>query len=262
MTLWLLTTFPTVLLGVLVIALPTALAVFGLWLVRRRANWEDLADNNEQGGVLFSFVGTIYAIFLAFLVVVAWQSLGDAEQTVTEEGAAVLSLYRDVGALSDPLRTRLRGQIRAYAQTVIDQEWATMAHGEESRAAHERLDEIWQTFLAFEPVTPREQAVYAEAFTRLNELAKERKVRVLASKTSIPEVFWFVLIFGGVATVGFTYFMGMRHLRTQLLLTGIMAAMIMSALFLIVVLDHPFSGDVRAEPDAFTEAIAEMDEGG
>jgi hypothetical protein len=56
--------------------------------------------------------------------------------------------------------------------------------------------------------------------------------------------------------------MGMRQMRTQLLLTGIMAAMIMSALFLIVVLDHPFSGDVRAEPDAFTEAIAEMDEVG
>jgi hypothetical protein len=260
-TLWLLTAFPTLVVALLVIVLPTALAVFVLWLVRRRVGWEDLADNNDQGGVLFSFVGTIYAIFLAFLVVVAWQSLGDAERTVTEEGAAMLSLYQDVGALSDPVRSELRREIRAYAQTVVDEEWATMARGEESPAAHDRLDEIWQTFLAFEPASQREQAVFAEAFTRLNELAKQRKVRVLASQASIPDVFWFVLVAGGIATIGFTYFMGMRHVRTQLTLTGIMTAMIMSALFLIVVLDHPFSGDIRAEPDAFLEALREMGEG-
>jgi hypothetical protein len=260
-TLWLLSSFPTLILGVLIIVVPTAVAVLALWLVRRRANWEELADNNDQGGVLFSFVGTIYAIFLAFLVVVAWESLGDAEQTVTEEGAALLSLYRDVGALSDPVRSELRDEIRTYARTVIDDEWATMAHGEESRVAHDRLDAIWTTFLTFEPVSPREQAVFSEAFTRLNELAKARKVRVLASQAGIPEVFWFLLIFGGVVTVGFTFFMGMRQMRTQLALTGIMTAMIMSALFLIVVLDHPFTGDIRAEPDAFNEALAEMDDG-
>src|SRR5262245_47766782 len=224
MTLWLLSSFPTLVLGLLIVVVPTALAVIALWLARRHSNWEELAENNDQGGVLFSFVGTIYAIFLAFLVVVAWESLGDAEQTVTEEGAALLSLYKDVGALSDPIRAELRGEIRTYAQTVIDEEWDTMAHGEASPVAHKKLDEIWTTFLTFEPVSPRDQAVFSEAFTRLNELAKARKVRVLASQAGIPEVFWFLLLFGGVVTVGFTFFMGMRQLRTQLALTGIMTA--------------------------------------
>jgi hypothetical protein len=261
MTLWLLSNLPTVLLGLLIVLVPTGLALLGLTVVRRRVAWETLAENNEQGGVLFSVVGTIYSIFLAFLVVVAWDSLGDAEQSVAEEGATVLSLHRDFGALPEPSRSRLRGAVEVYARAVVDDEWATMARGDESDVAHERLDELWSLFLGVEPVTPKEQAIYAEAFTRLNELAKQRAVRVLTSEAAIPTVFWLLLLFGGVATIGFTYFLGMRSAAVQLTLTGVMTAMICSALFLIVVLDHPFAGDVRAEPTAFLRALEEMREG-
>jgi hypothetical protein len=257
----LLETFPTLVLGLLLVVVPSLLVVFALWQVRRRFDWEVLAANNDQGGVLFSVVGTIYAIFLAFLVVVGWESLGDAENTVTEEGATVLSLYRDFGALPEPARTQLRRDVAEYTRAVIDDEWPTMARGEESPIAHDRLERVWDNFLAVEPATPKEVAVYAEAFTRLNELAKQRKVRVLASEAAIPEVFWFLLLFGAVAVIGFTFFLGMRHMRVQLLLTGVMTAMIMSALFLIVVLDHPFTGDVKAEPTAFQQAFAEMEAG-
>jgi hypothetical protein len=261
MTLWLLTTFPTVVLGLLIVLGPTGLAMLSLLAVRRRVSWETLAANNEQGGVLFSVVGTIYAIFLAFLVVVAWDSLGDAEQSVVEEGSTVLSLHHDFGALPEPARSRLRAAAEGYARAVVDDEWATLARGVESDVAHERLDALWDLFLEVEPVTPKEQAVYSEAFTRLNELAKQRAVRVLASEAAIPTVFWLLLVFGGVATVGFTFFMGMRSLTVQLALTAVMTAMICSALFLIVVLDHPFAGDVRAEPTAFLRALQEMGEG-
>ena len=261
MTLWLLTTFSTVVLGLLVVVVPTALALLALAAVRRRVPWELLAENNDHGGVLFSVVGTIYAIFLAFLVVVAWESLGDAEQSVVEEGATVLSLHRDFGALPEPARTRLRGAVEAYARSVVDDEWPAMARGEESDVAHERLDALWGLFLELEPSTQKEEAVYAEAFTRLNELAKQRAVRVLASEAAIPTVFWLLLVFGGVATVGFTFFMGMRSVFVQLVLTGVMTAMICSALFLIVVLDHPFAGEVHAEPGAFLNALEEIREG-
>ncbi len=40
-----------------------------------------------------------------------------------------------------------------------------------------------------------------------------------------------------------------------------MTAMISAALFLIVVLDRPFTGDVRAEPTPFEEALRLMGPG-
>jgi hypothetical protein len=72
-------------------------------------------------------------------------------------------------------------------------------------------------------------------------------------------VFWFLLLFGAFVTIGFTYLMGMESLRAQLAMNGMLTAIIMLALFLIVVLDRPFTGDVRAEPAPFQYALQQMD---
>jgi amino acid transporter len=250
---------PTLWLGLGIVLVPTALTMLGLWFVRRRVKWETLAANNDQGGVLFSIVGTIYAIFLAFMVVVAWEQLGDAEQHVTTEGVSLLSLYRDVGVFPAANRQDLRTALREYARAVVDQEWETMARGDESPEASDRFDRIWDRFLAYRPGDAAEQAAYAEGFARLNELGKERKTRILESQASIPDIFWFLLVFGAIATIGFTFLMGMQNLGAQLVMNGVMTAIIMLALFLIVVLDRPFTGDIRAEPVPFQYALHQME---
>jgi hypothetical protein len=259
MTAWLLMTFPTVVLGAIIILVPTAAMVLALAVVRRRVGWEALAANNEQGSVLFSIVGTIYAIFLAFLVVVAWDNLGEAQKIVEEEGATVLSLYRDAGGFAEPTRGQLRTEIREYARLVVEHEWDQMGRGDPSDAAEQELDHIWEVFLDYEPTTAREQATYQEALARLNELGKQRKLRILASDAAIPDVFWFLLLFGAVVTLGFALFLGMSNARVQLLMTGVLTGIVMSALFLIVVLDRPFTGDIRAEPTAFVDALVLME---
>src|SRR5262245_57645669 len=112
MSAWLLLTFPSTVLGALIIIIPTLVMVYGVALVRRRVGLAKLAENNDSGGIFFSIVGTIYAIFVAFLVVVAWDNLGDAEKVVQQESATVLSLYRDVGGLADSATNMLRPEIR------------------------------------------------------------------------------------------------------------------------------------------------------
>src|SRR5262245_29109918 len=123
MTEWLLLHLPTWVLAVLFAIVPTLAAMFGLHLARRGFDLEVLRANNEEGGIIFTIVGTVYAIFLAFIVVVAWQNLGAADQRVTEEAAALTSLFRDASTLPQPAGQLLQGEIRAYAQTVIGSEW-------------------------------------------------------------------------------------------------------------------------------------------
>jgi ABC-type branched-subunit amino acid transport system permease subunit len=80
-----------------------------------------------------------------------------------------------------------------------------------------------------------------------------------ASEAAIPAVFWLVLLGGGAIVITFPLLFGIRNLRVQMLMVGMLAAMICAALFLAVVLDRPFTGDVRAEPTAFEEALRIMD---
>src|SRR5262245_51617216 len=257
MTQWLLLHLPTWALFVLFVIVPTLAAMLGLRLVRRRFDVEVLRANNDEGGVIFTFVGTVYAVFLAFIVVVAWQNLGAADQRVTEEAAALTSLFRDASTLPPSVGPELQGEIRAYAQTVIGSEWGTMARGEESQKARMAYERIWTAFARVRPGDNRE--AYAEAFARLNELDRDRQLRILSSRASIPGFFWLFLLPGGLLLTGYTFLFGMRNRRVQTAMTGAIALAIGSALLMIVLLDHPFTGDIRTEPDAFVHALETMD---
>ncbi|HEX6513822.1 MAG TPA: hypothetical protein VF157_16070 [Chloroflexota bacterium] len=236
---------------------PVPIAMAGLALVRRRVDPELLLANNEEGGVIFAIVGTIYAILLAFLVVVAWENLGAADKNVAEEAATVVALYRDTHAFPPEVATNLQAHIRDYTDAVIGTEWDTMAYGRESPEAHDRLNALWSAFTSINS-TSAPQA-YTEAFSELNTLTRDRELRLYNSRAEIPTLFWAFLMPGGILIVGFTYFFGMKNGHVQLAFTGVLAFTVGATLFLIVTLDHPFTGDVRVQPDAFVAALSYMD---
>jgi hypothetical protein len=70
-------------------------------------------------------------------------------------------------------------------------------------------------------------------------------MRLVASEEGIPGVLWTVLIFGGVAAVGFTYLFGLESTWAHRLMVATLAAVIGLVLFTIGALGHPFSGGAR-----------------
>ena len=256
MTEWLLIHLTWWEIAILFVVLPTFVFPAGLLLVRARYGWESLTSNNEEGGVIFAVIGTIYAIFLAFLVVLSWQNLGDADKTVSDESATLRALYRDTQAFNDQVRPVLRAELRDYTQSVIDDEWPEMAHGGESTVARGKLDTLWTTFITNENAAS--SAAFTEAYARLNELAKDRQLRILSSSAAISGYFWAFLLLGGALIIVFTYVFGMKNLKVQMGMTAVLTFTIGASLFLVVTLDHPYTGDVKVEPDAFVTALAAM----
>jgi hypothetical protein len=66
----------------LLVVLPTMAAMCGPILMRRRIGLECLATNNQIAGFKFATVGVIYAVLLAFAVIVVWEKFTDAETAV------------------------------------------------------------------------------------------------------------------------------------------------------------------------------------
>src|SRR5689334_11035300 len=88
--LMILTFLPLWLAATLLVGVLTLLAMGGPALIRRRLSLERLRANNEVAGFKFATVGVLYAVLLAFAVIVVWEKFGDAESHVADEaGAAV-----------------------------------------------------------------------------------------------------------------------------------------------------------------------------
>ncbi len=239
----------TLILGFLVVGLSILLAHIGLRVVRRLVPLSVLQSQHEVAGFIIGVLGAIYAVLLAFVVVVMWDQYGDARANVEQEANQLNDLAHLAQGFNDASRQRLLSTMQAYAQSAMTDEWPSMAEGNDSPRTQGALDELWRAYLEIEPQTNRENAIYEESLSHLNEMSASRRLRLYASRDDLPFVIQVLLWGGGMITIAFTYFFGVKSVRAQALMTAALAGIIAFILFLIIALDNPFHGYVRVEPD-------------
>ena len=145
-----------------------------------------------------------------------------------------------------------------YLDEVYDDEVPKMAVGDlqlYSGGAHNSLRELFGQVDA-SSIPNRE--LYGEALRCLNNLAQYRRMRIFAGNDTVPPVIWLVLLVGGVIAVSYTFFFGMKNIRAQYLITMTLTVTVTSILFLVYVLDHPFTGASRVSLEPLTKARAAM----
>jgi Protein of unknown function (DUF4239) len=228
-------------------------ALIGLFLVRYLAPASWLHANNEVAGNYLQTVGTIYAVLLAFVVFVVWQQHNDTRSAVESEANELSDLYRTSRAL--PGTQPLQAFIEKYGKVVVDEEWMDMARGRWSREAERALEEIWHALQSIEPCTSREEALYAEALARFNDLSDARNHRLYCSLLRVPPSLWVLPLTNGGLVVGSMWIFGLESFSAHALMTAALAGSIAFILFLVADLDNPFWGSWRIRPEAFQRAV-------
>jgi hypothetical protein len=243
--------------GLLLVGLPTGLAMLGPILIRRYVTLERLTANNEVAGFKFAVVGVLYAVLLAFAIIVVWEKFTDADNIVAREAGAATNVYRLSYGMAEAPATSLRAKLSAYLAATISDDWPAMEHANESSSARRALDAVYGSVLVSLSAQSH-SALVAEILHQLDEITQARRSRLAAADGTVPGVIWPVLFGGAAATIGFTFFFGSQNLRAQSLMTGLLSVMILSGLFIVLVIDRPFSGAVTVTPDALVKVLAEF----
>jgi hypothetical protein len=233
----------------LLVVLPTILALLGPIAFRRWLGYERLAINNEIAGFKFATIGVIYSVLVAFAVIVVWEKFNDAETAVVQEAAAAATLYQ-LTAGSEPATVAAREALRDYLKTAVDEEWPAMAKGGETGGAAKALDALYAATLKLGADATRPPALLAEMLKQLDAVTQARRARLHLAAGVVPGIIWMVLGFGAVLTVGFTFFFGAENLHAQVLMTGVLSFLVFMGIMVIVSIDHPFTGpsSVDSEP--------------
>jgi high-affinity Fe2+/Pb2+ permease len=71
-------------------------------------------------------------------------------------------------------------------------------------------------------------------------------------------VVWISLFAGAILTVAFTLFFGSENLPAQMLMTGVLTALVMLGLVVIISIDHPFTGAVRIDAAPIEQVLADF----
>jgi hypothetical protein len=240
---------PIWLLFLLLVIVAPALVIGLQVLVRRR--WPRLSegDHNDVAGFIIAIIGVIYAVLLAFVVIVSWEQFDQADDIVGQEASALRSLYRETVAFPPEIRDRIQDDVRAYAEAAVTREWPAMERSEPGDPAVARaLDRLAEHLSELPADTPVRQQYIAVEADRFAELVSFRSQRLDFVGEGLPGVLWVALVFGGLVTIGFAMIFGLRSTALHLFMTGSLTAVIGVLLFVALAIDQPFVGDVAVTP--------------
>lgn len=228
----------------------TFLALSGLYLVRKKYPAEVLKENHEVAAIIFNAFGLFYGVLLAFVVFVTWNGYDEATKNLQLEANEVADIFHITQVFPQPAGESIRQTLLEYVTSVYDDELKRMSDGEISLHSNQAMIKLINEFYQLNENSVPNREIYAEALKRFNNLAEYRRLRIFAGNNTVPPVVWLVLLVGSVISISYTYFFGMKNIRAQYLIAGSLTVTITLILFLIYVLDHPFTGTskVSAEP--------------
>jgi hypothetical protein len=243
----------------LIVGLGTVLAMLGPVVVRRYVALERLTANNEIAGFKFATVGVLYAVLLAFVIILVWQKFSDAETDVVQEAGAAATIYRLSSGIGEPAGTTIRGAMSKYLKVAIDDDWPAMAQGiGGAQTARQALDKAYASILTSGVGQTAGNPVMSELLHQLDVMTQARRARLTAAQGTLPGVIWLFLFVGAAVTIVFTLFFGTRNLRAQIMMTGLLAFLIFAELLIVVAIDRPFTGAVKVEPAALAAVLSDF----
>ncbi len=242
--------------AVLAVAVVAALLV----IVVRRWAPKTLRENNEFTGPTYAFIGLVYGVYLAFTVVIVWEHFESAETDATSEATRLSELWRDAAVL--PGGDVIQRNLYDYTRSVINDDWPALSAGDRgSPITSQKYESLWRAYYAVHiaPSDPTQAAFLNESLVQLNELGRERRMRIHAGVADIPPMMWGLLVAGGIGMIGFTYLIGTEHAWLQMAVTAFLAGVLTYAVLIVFALADPYSGNVSVRPDAFVGVLQSFD---
>ena len=243
----------------IVSAVTTFLSLAGLYLVRRKYSAEVLKENHEVAAIIFNAFGLFYGVLVAFVVFVTWSGYDEATKNLQMEASEALDIFHTVSVFPESPKKIIQQGLREYLNEVYNDEVPKMAVGDLQLYAGGAHNSLRVLFGQVDASAIPNRELYGEALRCLNNLAQYRRMRIFAGNDTVPPVIWLVLLVGGAIAVSYTFFFGMKNIRAQYLITMTLTVTVTSILFLVYVLDHPFTGTSRVSLEPLTKARVAME---
>lgn len=230
-----------------------ALSALGVMGARLFIPAEVLRADGAAVGNYLQTLGGIYAVLLAFIMVVVWGQFNEARNHVEREANELLDFCRTVRGFPAEVSANIHSFVRAYVERVTGPEWRAMGGADDPGfdAGWSLLDRVSDDFHTFEPKTEVQIALYGEMLSRLNGLCDARTSRLSSSRVRIPRALRVLLYTGALSVVLSMCLLAVESAAIHMIMTAAMAGAVSHVIFVIEDLDDCFKGHWRVSQKPF-----------
>lgn len=245
---------------ILVVAIPVALAVLAGFLLGRRKAVRHGDSDSDSIGFVGGVIGALFTVVLAFYIVFAWQSGADIGNNAQNESNALVDAYRQAHFMPEPDRSTVQDLLRSYAERVTSTEWGLLAQGKADARPGEIIHTVRDAFAAMAVTDTVTQLTRETGLADLRQMDESHRARVdLATGTNpFNDVLLGGTLIGAALMLAFPLLIGLSARPANLVVLAILTFMIAATVFLSIQLTHPLDGLFGVGPDAFGEAIDQI----
>jgi len=210
-------------------------------------------NHNEVVSYFLAAVVLFYGVMVGLIAVGVWEQFSSTDEKVALEASALAAVYRDVSAYPEPDRSRLQGDLREYTRSVIDKSWPLQRRGLQPTETTQILWRFQADLEAFQPTTTSQSLLHEEVLHAYNNLVSLRQMRLHNVGSGLPAAVWVVVALGAVLTLSVSWFFQTISFSVHFWMVTLTAALLGLIIWLLVVLDHPFLGQVSIGPEPFEQ---------
>lgn len=243
-------------LGICIVVIANAVAVSVMLLVRRRAPRGGYYEDMQQAGWVYSVAGTSFAVILAFVFLLTFQSFDRARTSASTEADAVLSLFHTADVFPEPERGTLQADLVCYGRSVVNLEWKTLAGNEQSPFTRDWALALDHDFNRGDGSgNERVAAAYGAWYDQTADRQEGRQGRIDEAAPFVPSLVWVFLLVGGALVIAFVWLFADPAERTfaQAALPVGVTTVVVAGLVLVAFFDAPY----RDTPGAVRPASME-----
>jgi hypothetical protein len=250
--------------ALLIIAGVVAASIAVKLVVRRFAPDGGFFTDSDRSAGVFGVIGNSFAVLLAFVIFLAFETFDNARQKSGQEAVAVAELFQTAQLFGQPQRRQLQGDLVCYARAVIKDEWRTMRAGRPSGLVQSWVTRIEDDARRVTISGPKQTAAYQHWFDAYGQRLEGRRGRLAEASPIVPPLLWVALILGGVLVLLYQCFYAdpKEPLPVQALMIGAVAAIATAGLLSVRFLDRPYdnaSGSIKPSAMARSLGIIEHD---
>jgi len=245
---------PTVMSMVIVILASTLFSIALHFIVHPFWSRETTEDTKKTADNVAMRIGVVYAVVIGMMLANVRVEHVQMVQAIESEASALVRLYNSIGRKPEPGNEEIRKNILEYVQFIVNEQWPALRAARaqprnRNLGGRIQLDAIWHYVGQVEPHTGG-----GDLSALVDELEHYRALRLFDTKGNLLPIFWFIALFGYVASLLplYVYAPNLRRCTLIALYSGVMSIVLLG----IFILSHPYSAAAGVEPDIFRRLLA------
>lgn len=250
----------TLMLTLIVLLAVLAAMVGGAVLAVWRFRIADDFSGGAVGVIIAPCVLSLYLVAAAMAVVIGWEDYKAAEDNMIAEATAAQELYWSSTAFPEEEGEAVRGHLRTYLTTVVEEDWPRMeARGELSGEGDADLAALAASVRGLSVSDTGDGLDRLTARQEITKLSDARGERADAAGDQIPLLLMVLAVASAVVVAVLPFAMIKQGARVAYFWASVNLVFVFATIVLMFTLGTPYSGVLANDAGGLEEAISGFD---